>query len=105
MNKALQTALTLLDEPLNKGCRISIYKDNDKLMLDLDTGAKSHCHLELQESGKIIAHRRYDRVDEVGDYQHLLDLVWSCGHGRSYFNYAWVGVLEANGFNSPVGIL
>jgi hypothetical protein len=94
----------LLEEPLREGLYVTIYYQNGNLWADLNTQAKSQCILECREDG-IYAHRRYDRVDKVKNYEHLLQLIVECGHGRSFFSADWWNILEKHNLKPDVGSL
>jgi hypothetical protein len=101
MNKDL---LTLLKEPLSRGCVFSLETEGDFFVVGLNTEAKSECILKCKEDG-IYAHRRYDRVDKVDSYEHLLELIYECRHGRSFFSKEWFSILKDHGYKFPTGWL
>lgn len=100
----LKKLLDLLAEPMKQGCRFEIFFDEGVFCVDLNTGAKSGCVLKARGE-TIKAYRRYGRVDIVDDFDDLLSLVADCGHGRNFFNHAWVNILKSNGFSDPRGNL
>ena len=91
----------LIEEPLKFGCLVEMTMVDNIYNFNLSTGAKSSCILKL-EHDKIVAYRRYDRVDVVEDYNSLLWLVHDCAHGRDFFSSDWLAVFEANGIDNPI---
>ncbi len=86
--------LTLLEEPLAEGLEVNLKLEGGKVpFVDLNTMGKSYCHLRL-EDGVVVAYRRYDQKDVVETYEELLDLVYDCVHGRSFFNKVWLDILS-----------
>ncbi len=101
--KTLSDLIEMLEPAFEHGCKFDIYKEEGVACVDLNTMAKSGCDLRI-EDGKIIAYRRYNRIDEVETFGDILSIVHDCAHGRSYFNEAWVDVFKANGMSDPRGI-
>lgn len=94
--------LYLVGPALNVGGTFELTLTDGKPSLDLNTQAKSECILKAEGDG-IVAYRRYGRRDVVRDFDHLLNIVWECGHGRSYFSSVWLQVFEDFGLEDPRG--
>lgn len=85
------------------GIRMDLFIDaNHIFCADLNTQGKSSCVLQL-EGDKIKAYRRYNRVDEVRDLDHIIELVYDCAHGRSYFSEEWLKVFKDKDLGDPRG--
>jgi len=89
--------LEIIKRVIKGGVDITLSWRDNCMWVDLNTGAKSHCHLECKENGDIIAHRRYDRIDKVENFTHLCQMVADCRHGRTYFNGYWADILDEEG--------
>lgn len=94
----------LLSPAIKAGCNITFKVENGNFCADLNTEAKSYCVLVCQD-GKIMAHRRYNQIDEVKSFKDVLDAVYGCGHGRSFFSQPWLDLLNDYGYESPLGNL
>ncbi len=102
--KTLSDLIKMLNPALDAGCNFEISKDGKGVVcIDLNTMAKSGCDLRI-EDGKIIAYRRYNRIDEVETFGDILSIVHDCAHGRDYFNESWIDVFKDNGMSDPRGI-
>lgn len=86
--------LEIIKRVIKGGVEVTLSWSDDSLWVNLNTQAKSHCHLECKENGDIIAHRRYGRVDKVQDFTHLCQMVADCRHGRTYFSSDWMNLLK-----------
>jgi hypothetical protein len=86
--------LEIIKRVIKGGVEVRLSWRENCMWVDLNTGAKSGCHLECKENGDIIAHRRYDRIDKVTDFNHLCELVADCRHGRTYFSSDWANILK-----------
>ncbi len=67
--------------------------------VDLDTQAKSHCVLTL-EDGIVYANMRYDTVKRIDDYRDIINAVRECDCHRNSMNYEWrevINVYDENG--------
>ena len=81
-------------KPILEHVAVTLYLEDNTLCSNLNTGMKSQCILKI-ENNELIAYRRYDRVDKVEDFNHLLDLVLGCRHAREYMNPGWHTLLQA----------
>ena len=80
-----------------EGIEISISTDfavNTEIQYDTNIGAKSHLYLYVMEDGRLEARRRYDRVDTVRDFDHLMLLALDCMHGRKFITHSWAKLFE-----------
>lgn len=80
----------------NLGIEPSIKIRQGKLFVDLHTGAKSDCHLTI-ENDKIVAKRRYGEEDIIESFEDILYSVRQCRCGRDYFDFRWSEALEKLG--------
>jgi hypothetical protein len=93
-----------IEQLMELGIRLDLYIDSSDhyFCADLNTQGKSSCVLK-REGDKVIAYRRYNRVDEVKDLEQLIALVHGCAHGRSYFSGEWLKVFEDRNLTNPCG--
>ena len=92
-----------IEQLTDLGINMNLYLSSDHIFCaDLNTQGKSPCVLQ-REGDKIIAYRRYNRVDEVKDLEHIIELVHGCAHGRSYFSPEWLKIFKDRGYTNPLG--
>lgn len=106
MSLELKDVIAFIEPLIRIGVQVTINycHQTDEIWIDLNTGAKSHCHLYF-EGHTIIAYRRYDRVDLVESLDHLVKMVHECAHRRSFFDTYWLKVFEEFGLDDPRGVL
>lgn len=90
----------LIQPALDIGCEFKIYNEDGIFCINLNTHAKSSCILK-QKSDGIYAYRRYDKVDKVNNFNHLIEIVLGCAHHRNFFNDDWLEVFEEYGYKNP----
>lgn len=103
--KRLIEFMEMITPALDAGVRVSVYKDSEgRITIDLDTRGKSFCIVKIEDD-EFVAYRRYDRVDTVRDFSHLVTLVHDCCHRRGFFNDAWIPVFRDEFLEDPRGNL
>lgn len=100
----MEEILEILKPAFDKGMRFEIYYEGDTLCIDLNTQAKSGCVLK-KNGDSIKAHMRYNKIETIEYFDDVLSAIYSCGHGRNYFNGLWVELLKENGYSDPKGNL
>lgn len=90
----------ILDYTMDLGIPVTMFKQDGKVMYDIDLRAKSHIHLTQEQNGDVYAYMRYDRVEKIEDFYDLFFCMPKCMHGRKYMNEKWVEVLDKMGFLS-----
>lgn len=100
------TPMQLVEKLVLLGIEVTLKRNGDTLLADLNTGAKSHCILDLALSTEqqMIFHLRYDRTISVGIPQwytseeiinEVLDIVlYDCTHGRDFIGESWLSLAK-----------
>ena len=86
----------LVNTILDKGAELSIAKRGGQMVVDLQTGAKSHGWL-VEEGDKVFFEGRYDLKNEVSDIGDVYMEVKGCLHGRDYMSEFWIETLKEEG--------
>lgn len=94
----------LLVPAFDAGCPVELKVKDGKMIANLNTGAKSYCHL-ANIDGQVKALMRYGKVETITSFEDVLLAVHSCGHGRSFFDQKWEALLLERGYTSPRGSL
>ena len=92
----------IIDELIKEGIAITLSFNGDEnhIVADLNTKAKSHCYLYYTDSG-VFTSRRYERIEEVKSVLDVIDHVHDCSHGREYFNESWLTLFNNHGMRVP----
>lgn len=89
-----------------KGISITIEKHGEKIIYNLNTEAKSHFYVYINEKDDIIGEGRYNHIVELHNgsapceyeeqslYDNILSEVKCCLKGRDYMNSDWLKLLE-----------
>lgn len=64
----------------------------------MNTGMKSQLYF-TELNSKLVAYRRYGRVDTFSDFNELVGLVSECIHGRDFMNKQWADILIKKGYS------
>ena len=86
--KNLDPIFELLDPLLSMGLEVAVKKRGEIYLVDVNTGAKPHCYLWIND-GQIVAETRYNNPMGVYSLHELAFTVASCMYGRSYINPIW----------------
>ncbi len=90
--------IKLILPAIKHGAELSLgITEDGSPMVNLNTGAKSHCHLTMGQDGVIIAKMRYGKEEKVESWQDVCFAVSSCRLGRPYFSLDWSELLEKEG--------
>jgi hypothetical protein len=91
--------LALVKLIVTEGVTVTLSHSDGELLVDLNTGMKSHCYLYLQSDNRIRIDRRFN-VSEVFDtisLREICERVANCHHGRKFHNPEWVEVCKQAG--------
>jgi len=88
--------IKFIEPLLDRRCNFIIYKEGNTPCIDLNTMAKSECILK-KENEALYAYRRYNKIDRISTLGDLIDIVYECHCGRSYFNTMWTSIFEEYG--------
>lgn len=91
-------------EILKAGVPVSIIYQNDEIWYDLNTGAKSHLHIQPLDNGKYAINTRYDglQVVSIHNTDDVVRLVRHCMCGRDYANDGWINLMLKHGVAEEV---
>lgn len=89
----LNKLLIILHPLLERGLKISLWRADGKINVDLDTQGKSACIIEINMN-KFIVYRRYNRRDHIATIEDIVSVVEGCVHGRDYFNPIWIDYIR-----------
>lgn len=83
-----------IEELVKKGIEVTIgFSDKYGIYFDMNTGAKSHCHLVYNDKNILTAYMRYGEDETIRDLYDLYWCVKGCMYGRDYINSAWAKIL------------
>lgn len=77
-------------------------KENDSLVYEIDGFSKSGTAKVLNKGGKIICETRYNQVDEIEDFDVLVDVAYEwnknyCDREPFGWDSRWLRLFEING--------
>jgi len=93
MNKLMSELVNII---LDKGAELSIAKRDGRMVVDLQTEAKSHGWL-VEEGDKVFFEGRYEYKNEVFGIGDVYHGVKGCLHGRDYMSNFWIEALKEEG--------
>ena len=77
----------LLDEKIS----ITLFKEDNVVWYDLNTGMKSHLH--IADDGEFKYKGRYNKEGKFETFDDLLSIVSGCRYGRDFANANWMDLL------------
>ena len=90
----------LIQEIVKNGIEVSLrMRDEDTIVFDVNTGAKSGLELSYDGDNKWTAYMRYNEVEKLED-PDITEICWlvkHCMHGRDYVHIRWVDLMVEHG--------